>query len=398
MRGGPGRWAAARAEFLAATALGVAIGVAVTGAEPLDVVITSPPAGQPTFGTVEVAAQVYGEAVRVELHLDGRPAGERQAPPYRWRVDLGEENQEHRFEVRAFGPGGESDEAVLVSPAIHIDDEVSAELRQLYVTVSDGGRRILDLRAADFTILDNGQPQELVTFSGGDVRVTAALLLDASASMQGGRLRTALAGATQFIRRMLPDDEAALMVFADRLLAATPFSGDLGALSAQLSGVRAEGGTALADHLYLALKRLEARQGRRVVVLLSDGVDSHSTLTMADVAWLARRSRALVYWIRTDPRDRESLRYSAWKDPRLYRAEYEQLTRIVADSGGRILTLDSLDEAAGAFQELLRELREQYVLGYYPSQRAGDGRWHQTFVRVHRVGLSVRAQAGYVDD
>lgn len=379
-------------------AVAAAAGVAAAGGEPLDVVITSPAAGRPLFGAVEIAARVYGDARRVELYLDGLQVGVLESPPYRLRLDLGEENREHRIEVRAVGPGGEVAEAVLESPLIRIDDQVEAGLRQLYVTVSDGGRRVLDLEAGDFQVLDNGERQELVTFAGGDVRITAALLVDASSSMKGGRLRAALTGAASFLAGLLADDEASLLVFSDHLLAATPFAADPGLLAAGLAGVEAAGGTALADHLYLALKRLEARQGRRVVVVLSDGVDSHSTLAMADVAWLSRRSRALVYWIRTDPRDRESLRFSAWKDPRLYRAEYEQLTRVVADSGGRILTLGSLEEAAGAFGELLRELREQYVLGYYPSQRRSDGHWHQTFVRVRRGGLAVRAQAGYVDD
>lgn len=373
-------------------------GLAARAAEPLDVVIVSPPAGRPVFGSVELVAQVFGEAVRVDFLVDGREVGTVLEPPYRLRVDVGEENREHRFEVRAVGPVGEVAEAVLVSPAIHIDDQVEAELRQLYVTVARDGQRVLDLEAKDFQILDNGRRQELVTFARGDVRITAALLVDASASMRGGRLEAALAGATRFIRGMEPQDDGAVLVFSDRLLAATPFSNDSQALAAGLAGIEAEGGTALADHLYLALKRLEARQGRRVVVLLSDGVDSHSTLTMAEVAWLSRRSRALVYWIRTDPRNREALRFSAWKDPRRYRAEYEQLTRVVADSGGRILTLDHLGEARAAFQELLRELREQYVLGYYPDNRSGDGRWHQTHVRVRRDGLQVRTPAGYVDD
>lgn len=376
----------------------VVAGLAALAAEPLDVVIVSPPAGQPVFGRVELVAQVFGEVARVDFLVDGREVGTVLEPPYRLRVELGEENREHRFEVRAVGPGGEVAEAVLVAPAIHIDDQVEAGLRQLYVTVANGSQRVLDLGPEELQILDNGQRQELVTFARGDVRITAALLVDASASMRGGRLETALAGAARFIQGMEPQDDGSLLVFSDRLLAATPFSNDAGALAAGLAGVKAEGGTALADHLYLALKRLEARQGRRVVVLLSDGVDSHSTLTMAEVAWLSRRSRALVYWIRTDPRDREALRFSAWKDPLRYRAEYEQLTRIVADSGGRILTLEHLGEAPAAFQELLRELREQYVLGYYPDPHTGDGRWHQTHVRVRRDGLQVRTSAGYIDD
>jgi Ca-activated chloride channel family protein len=193
-------------------------------------------------------------------------------------------------------------------------------------------------------------------------------------------------------------DEASILLFSDRLMFSTPFSNDITALTAGLGGVEAGGGTALNDHVYMALKRLEDRQGRRVLVLLSDGIDSHSALRMNEVTWLARRSRALIYWLRTDPEgDAHKTRMSAWKSPGDYRGEYEQLTRTVAETGGRILTLERLEDAEQAFQEVLAELRDQYVLGYFPTVNRGDGSWHRVLVRTRRSGLDVRTRGGYVD-
>ncbi len=397
--------AAPAAPALAALAIAVLI-AAVPGtaqdsdAEILDVAITSPPPGEPQFGEIELAADVYPpeNVARVEFFVDGELAGEVEAPPFSVRVDVGQDNREHRFEVKAYSPSGQMLDALLVSPSIRVDGEVVAELQQLYVTVSRGPTRVLDLMQDDFAIIDNGDRQEMVTFARGDVRLTAAILIDSSASMRGDRLRYALRGAAAFAGGLKDIDDASILLFSDRLLHATPFSHDLAELTAGLGGVRAAGGTALNDHFYLALKRLEHLQGRRVVILLSDGIDSHSALRMSEVTWLARRSRALVYWLRTAPRSEgQKSRSSAWKSPAAYRSEYEELTKTVLETGGRILTLQRIQDAETAFQDILRELREQYVLGYYPTVSRGDGTWHRVTVRVRQTGLQVRTRGGYVD-
>ena len=119
---------------------------------------------------------------------------------------------------------------------------------------------------------------------------------------------------------------------------------------------------------------------------------------MSEVTWLARRSRALVYWLRTDPRNEaRKARSSAWKSPAGYRTEYQQLTRTILETGGRIVTLERIRDAETAFRDILRELREQYVLGYYPTVSRGDETWHRVTVRVRQSGLRVRTRGGYVD-
>lgn len=365
----------------------------------VDVLIVSPTRGEPAFGTVELRAEVLaGETIeKVELSVDGDPPETVWEPPYRTVFDLGQDNRSHRFVARAYSASGAVGEAVYESPTFRIDDELDANLRPLYVTVLDGGRRVLDLEEGDFAVFDNGRRQELVTFAGGDAEIAAAILVDASISMRGRGLRFALRGAASFAVGLSPEDEAALYLFSDRLLHTTPFVDDAKALVAGLTGIEAIGGTALNDHVYMALKRLESRQGRRVLILLSDGVDSHSALSMRDVSWLARRSRALIYWVRTDPRQGADRRYSSWKDAVEYDADAELLRRTVLASGGRIVTLDRIEETERAMRELLQELREQYVLGYYPSIVRHDGSWHRVDVEVDRSGLQVRARDGYVD-
>lgn len=379
----------------------VAVVCSALGAEQqIGVMITRPAPGEPAFGVVDFSVDAYpGEEVaRVELFVDGRLVGAAEAPPYETRIDLGTDNREHRFEARAYDRSGGKVESLLVSPAITVDDVVDAELQQLYVTVTRGAERALDLGRDDFAVIDNGTREQLVTFSQGEVPLAAAVLVDASASMLGNRLRYALRGAAVFVAGLDPTDEASLVLFSDRLLHATPFANDPAVLMAGLTQVEADGGTALNDHLYLALKQLEKRQGRRVVIFLSDGVDSHSVLRTHELTWLARRSRALLYWIRTDPRNEErTSRFSAWKNADEYRAEIRQLAETVTETGGKIFPIAEIADAEAAFREILAELREQYVLGYYPTIARNDGSWHTVTVRLRNSSLDVRTREGYID-
>ncbi len=290
-----------------------------------------------------------------------------------------------------------------VPPEIHVDEVIHVELQQLYVNVTRGsGAPVLNLTAADFEILDDGEPQTVATFARGDLALSAALLLDASASMEGDRLRTAVDGARAFLSRVLPQDELSLTLFSDELLLRTPFSNDAAALLAPVSGVAARGGSAINDHLYLALKELEGRLGRKVVVLLSDGVDIESTLGMEDVRWAARRSQALIYWVRLqDPARGRIERSSAWRDRQGHAEQLRLLETVVGESGGRVEVIPDVGQVGAALQTILRELREQYVLGYQPTRDGNDGAWHKIEVRVRGGGdagrYRVRTRDGYVD-
>jgi Ca-activated chloride channel family protein len=288
--------------------------------------------------------------------------------------------------------------ASLRTPRIHSDLEIDVGLQQLYVTIEPRGGDAERLTREQFSVLDDGVPQQLVTFERGDIPFTAVLLLDASLSMAGERLRTALDGAVAFAGGMHRLDEAKLVLFADRVLLETPFASVPAILTLGLHAVEAGGGTAVNDAIYLALKRLETRQGRRVVVILSDGVDIDSVATMADVRRVARRNQATLYWLRLggDPQDASVRRYSTWRDAAGHDTEIRELGAAVLESGGRVEPLANVAEVATALSRLLAELRDQYVLGYYPSRRRGSGAWHRVEVRVGG-GLRPRTRGGYLE-
>ena len=363
--------------------------------------IVSPPPNQPLFGEVEIRAEVTGAAVsRVEFYLDSLRVGVAEAPPWRIVVDVGQQNADHSIEAVAYGPSGPIGSASLRTLPLQIDDEIEVGLQQLYVAIDRGGQRSNDLTREDFTILDDGVPQEIITFERGEIPFTAVLLVDSSTSMSGSHLGTAVDGAKTFVGGMKRLDEAKMILFSDRVLLETPFTSVPSLLTLGLSGVQAQGGTALNDALYLGLKRLEVRQGRKVVVLVSDGVDIESVLTMEQVQKIARQNQAVLYWLRLRRLDEalpQSEIFSAWRDGEGHRREMELLKSAVLESGGRIETLDNLEQIQTALQSLLQELREQYVLGYYPSRSKGRGTWHDLELKVRGGGLQVRTQEGYLE-
>lgn len=368
--------------------------------------IVSPPAGVPAFGALEVVVEPRGPAPRkIEFWFNDIKAGELTRPPWKLTIETGEDNIERRFRVVAVAPSGQRRETEIVLPSIHVDDQLDLPLQQLYITATrvdpaatSAGTPVLDLRRQEFEVFDMGHRQELVTFEHGDVPLTAALLIDSSLSMQGGPLRAALAGAHSFASGMAELDEAMLLLFSDRVMHYTAWTADPDELVAGLTGAEARGGSAVNDHLFLALQLLEKRQGRRVVILLSDGVDVESLLQAAQVNEIAVRSQALIYWIRVATEPFDLLQRSAWRNVVEHSAEIRQLAAMVDASGGRRIDIQRFEDAEGAFQQILTELRQQYVLGFYPSRTRHDGAWHPIRIEVAPKGVVLRTREGYYDD
>ncbi len=363
------------------------------------VYIESPPEGAPVFGQTEVKVQVSGEepVAQVEIFVNGKLMGTAAKPPYVFRFDVGDENIKREFKIVAHTISGATAIATRTSQPVQIDDTMDLRLQQLFVTVTRGEQRALDLGQDDFRIADNGKQQKIVTFGKGELPLTAVLLLDTSESMQGERLEGVRRGATAFLQGMKKLDEAAVLMFSDRLLKITPFSEDKAVIARALANTQAAGGTAVNDYLYMSLKLLEPRLGRRVVILLSDGSDVHSVVPMSDVLWKTHTAQAMIYWIQLEGGEKHHSYSSAWRNAKENDKEYDSLAKAVLESGGRIQRIDKVAEIEGAFRNILQELREQYVIGYYPSDVRKDGRWHDIRVNVEQSGVRVRARDGYVD-
>lgn len=369
----------------------------------VEVRIVQPGPGEPILGEVEVRVEILppGTPVeRVEVFLDGQPAGVAERAPFRVLVDAGEENKQHKLEAVARTAGGAEVKASITTPKLQADAEVQVELQQLFVTVHRDGRPMLYLSRQEFKVFDNDVEQPLATFGRGDAPFTAVLLVDASSSMAGGRLEKALDGARAFFAGMGALDQAKLMLFSDHVLLETPFTSIQPVLTLGLRGVTASGGTALNDALYLASKRLETRRGRKIAVLLSDGVDVESVLSIDAARAIARR-QVTLYWLRlrgdTEAvKGKKILINSAWRDAPSHQRELDHLRAAVLGSGGRIADLAGVEEIPATLTALLSELRDQYVLGITPRRTGGKGTWHPVRVEV-QDGLVARTQDGYFE-
>jgi Ca-activated chloride channel family protein len=380
-----------------AVALAAANGRAAAD-ESIRVSITSPAGDQAVFGDLQFEVTVHAAEpiVRVDFFVDKILRATDDTPPYRVQVDTGQGNAQKSFTAVAHGLSGETGTATVATPKIPVDLEMDLALQQLYVTVTRDDSAVLDLERTAFRILDSGLEQQLVTFERGDAPFTVVLLLDASESMKGERLEAALGAARRFLAALTPLDEAMVLVFSDRALYMTGFQQGSTALD-RPTRIAAGGGTALNDHLYVALRLLDRRLGRPVVLLLSDGADTLSFLAIDEVRWKLRRGNAVLYRIRPVASGAEPTAFAtSWRTFQQNRGEVDGLERALFESGGRVHLVpeERLDEAILA---IIEELRQQYVLGYYPSTRQRDGGWRPVLVEVDAPGVTVRTRSGYVD-
>lgn len=382
------------------TGWGLALLLSAAGAAhaAVAVQIVSPRADEPIFGKTEVRLEVSSTepVARVELFVNGKLVGTATQAPWTVTFEAGDQNSKRELRAVVHAVSGATSAHTVVTVPVQIDDQLDLRLQQLFVTVTRGQNRTLDLDQMDFRVLDNGKPQQIITFGRGELPLTAVLLLDTSESMQGERMQAARRGATTFLNGLKEVDEASVVMFSDRLLRATSFVQDKKVLLRALGETDATGGTAVNDFLYMSLKMLEPRVGRRVVILLSDGADVHSVVPMSEVLWKARTGQAMIYWIQLDEAKHKSY-VSSWRSVEENDKEYQTLIKAVEESGGRIEKIANVGQLEGAFQAILQELREQYVLGYYPSDIKKDGKWHDIRVDVQRSGVKARTRDGYLD-
>jgi Ca-activated chloride channel family protein len=261
------------------------------------------------------------------------------------------------------------------------------------VTVLDGrGRFVAGLKQGDFDVLEDGLPQELTSFSLSETGIAAELLLDVSGSMTA-RLDEAKRAASQFVRQMAPKDVAKVLQFDEKVTPLSDFSSDKVQLEAAIHKARVGGATALRNALWTALADLEARkandeteQRHRAIIVLSDGDDTASAVAPDEVIARARSVDAMIYSLSLD---RVSGR------PVTDGASAVFLRELASQTGGALF-FPELSDLPKIYRQVADELRNQYVLGYVPSNPNPRGRWRTITVRVkNRTNLRLRHRLGY---
>lgn len=252
-----------------------------------------------------------------------------------------------------------------------------ADVVLINATVLDrDSRPVRGLARADFRLFEDGKQQTVSSFTEEEVPLSLAIVFDTSGSMQGksGRAREAL-GA--MLRDSNAADEFSLITFADRPQLAVPWTGDAGDVQNDVLFAKPHGSTSLLDAIALGLGRMgSARNPRRAILILSDGGDNHSRNTWRGIARRLEEAGVEMY----------ALDMSADAILRNFSSEEfagpELLERLCDAAGGRYFQVDGAKQLTAAAEQISRELRSQYVLGYSPLDKAGDGRFRRVRVQV----------------
>ncbi len=262
-------------------------------------------------------------------------------------------------------------------------DRLRINFVELFTSVLDSkGQPVQGLEREEFTVLEEGREQTIARFElVRDLPIHAGVLLDASTSMLE-ELPEAIRGALRFFEGVIkPKDRAAVVVFNDAPRLTVPFTNRHDVLAGGLSGLEAEGETALYDSLVFTFHYFAGLRGKRVVILLSDGEDSHSRHSFDEALDFAKRTGVAVYAIGINLPRRDTLVRS-------------RLARLARETGGRPFFIQRAVELKKIYESIETELRSQYLLAYQSTHESG-GDFREVEVRVARQGLEAKTVPGY---
>lgn len=269
---------------------------------------------------------------------------------------------------------------------------VDVRLVRILATVKNpAGELVGSLNKEDFQVYDNGVKQELAVFERRTEQpLSVALLVDNSAST-GIKLNYEIDSVGRFLRALFaegnPEDAVAIYSFNYEVTLLSSFTSRRRRLEQSIKSLRPLGGTSLYDAIYLASKDLEIRDGRRVMILVTDGGDTTSAKTFHDALEAAQLADSVLYTILVMPITSDAGRNIGGENA---------LAGLAAGTGGRVFTPDVGAALDTAFLDILKELRTQYFLGYYPRNlRPTAERFHRLDVKVARPDLRVLARSGY---
>ncbi len=266
---------------------------------------------------------------------------------------------------------------------------VSTESVPVYVTVTDTDRRLVpDLAIDDFKILDNTKPQTINVFENKPVPITTVVMLDTSGSITAS-LGFVKEGAEQFLLRLLPDDRAQVGEFSDKIkFHPGSFIDDRDRLIYLLKNDLDFGyPTRLYDAIDQSIDQLNGAEGRKTVLVFTDGDDNSSKKGSGAVTDRARLEEVMVYSI--------GLENEYFNGQQRVRSSPDRnLRKLSEETGGGFFLLKKKDELGPTFTRVAQELHSQYVLGFSPEVL--DGKVHKLEVRLKRPGLIPRARKSYV--
>jgi Ca-activated chloride channel homolog len=281
----------------------------------------------------------------------------------------------------------------------------SAQMVLVPVSVTDhNGKTIEGLRAKDFTILEDQVPQQIASFTAEDAPSSVGLVLDVSGSMRNS-LDAAKSVAHSFFQTANPEDEFLLLTVSTQPEAISGFTTDIADLEESIGRTSPAGMTALIDTVYLGLNRMrKARQPRRALLILSDGMDNYSRYSKGELMRVALEADVQIYAIIVGDGSGGGSAAGIPFRPSLIGKPIDQarerqgpllLEELSDKTGGLHFRARSDTEAKDAAIKAGRALRNEYVIGYQPASSGATGKYHRVRVKSNVPKVNVYARNGY---
>lgn len=368
----------------AASAMAV---LAVVAAETRGAAIVSPREGMPVAGPVQLEAETrpveaLAEVDEATFFVDGRVVCRLARPPLVCAWNAGRTIDTHLVRLVVRWKDGTRSVATVRTGALSLGERVDVDAVQLTVVVQDdGGRFVRGLAQDAFQLFQDGRRQTLAHFASERVPLEAVAAIDMSGSMTDAMPQVREAAA-RFLAALAPDHQVTVLAFNDNVFTLSRRGAAPEARRRALARLTPWGGTALYDAILAALDVLGAQQGRRALVVFTDGADQQSHATFGDVQRRVESSDATMYMIGQG---------DATTNPALRRL----LERLAAVSGGRAFFEARPDALDAVFVQIIEELSSQYLLSYQPDAPVRDGEWHTIRVEVDRGEYRVRTRQGF---
>ncbi len=268
----------------------------------------------------------------------------------------------------------------------------NVSLVRLLVTVKDKqGAPALDLNKQDFRVYDNGAEQQIALFERHTSQpLSVAILIDTSGST-GKELKYETESVNRFSRALFSggnaDDHATLYSFNWEVVQRTAYTRSAQQIDRNLRGLKGEGGTSLYDALWFAARDMEDREGRHVIIVVTDGGDTTSSRTFHQALETTQRADAVIYPVLVMPITNDAGRNIGGENA---------LTTFAEATGGRVFAPAIGAQLDEAFAQILRDLRTQYLIGFYPKNTPlSKDRYHRLKIVIDQPGLRVQTRSGY---
>ena len=380
------RFAAVVAAAIAGAAL-VTLG-AQSGKPELSVVLTSPLGRTGISGPVRIVARVTQEKEAtlspVQFFVDGKLLGEdKDGPPYaiEWVDDNPFEKRELVVQV-ADSRGNTAKDTVELKP-IEVVDSTSVASVLLEATVTDNrGRPINNLKAEDFEVFEDDEPQKLDLASPDTIPATYTLLVDSSQSMSR-RMDFVRDAAKALPERLRPQDQVIVVPFTTKLGSVTGPTQDRETIASAITSIHSTGGTAILNSLAAVAQQIRSVPGRHIIVLITDGYDENSNLAYEKSLDDIKGTQATVYVVGVAGTAGISMKGE------------DLLKRLAKETGGQAFFPSREFQLSDINGLIASDVQQRYVLTYTPSNQVQDGSWRTITLKTSNPDYGIKVRPGY---